>query len=90
MAKFHLYPYTKYGIRCTDFHKTFNSPMVLHVNVLKWILPKLVTKYQMHGNSFYVPTKSITVTELTFMALMPVLTKFNENVTNGLVADTGS
>lgn len=44
----------------------------------------------MHGNSFYVPTRSITVTELTFMELMPVLTKFNENVTNALVADIGS
>lgn len=44
----------------------------------------------MHGNSFYVPTKSITVTKLTFVELMLVLTKFNENVTNGLVADTGS
>jgi hypothetical protein len=44
----------------------------------------------MHGNSLSVPTKSITVTELTFMELMPVLTKFNKNVTNGLVADTGS
>jgi len=44
----------------------------------------------MHRNSFSVPTKSITVTELTFMELMPVLTKFNKNVTDGLVADTGS
>ena len=44
----------------------------------------------MHGNSFYIPTKSVTVTALTFMELMPVLTKFNENVTNGLVPDTGS
>jgi hypothetical protein len=34
--------------------------------------------------------KSINVTELTFIELIPVLTKFNENVTNGLVANTGS
>jgi hypothetical protein len=44
----------------------------------------------MHGNSFYAPTYSITVTELTFMELMPVLTKFNKNVTNGLADDIGS
>jgi hypothetical protein len=36
------------------------------------------------------PYKSITVNALTSTELMPVLTKFNENVTNGLVADTGS
>jgi len=52
-------------------------------------LPKPVAKYQMHGNSFYVPTKSVTVTELTLMELKLVLTKFNKNMTNSLVADTG-
>lgn len=70
-------PYVKYGFHCTDFNETCKSPAALHRHFLQLILPKLGKKYQMYGNSFYAPMKSITVTDLIFMEHMPVPKVYN-------------